>query len=62
MKDLKMKCKVTHFERMKMDAALEYVTKEETRVDGPFTYGTKPKKGVKYVKMTTKEILTTPII
>lgn len=43
---------------MKFEEAIAYCTKDDTRIDGPFEYGTKPASGKKY---TCFEILTTPI-
>lgn len=47
-----------HWEIMHHDDAILYVTKEETRIDGPYEYGKKPVSGKKY---TCHDILTTPI-
>jgi len=33
---------------MKSDEALKYVTKEDTRIDGPYEYGVRPTVGCKY--------------
>lgn len=33
---------------MHSDEACKYVTKEDTRIDGPFEFGEKPVIGVKY--------------
>lgn len=43
---------------MKSEDAFEYVTKEDTRIDGPYEYGTRPKIGVTY---NTKQILEADI-
>lgn len=40
---LKKHCNVAHFEQVKVDnGAASYCMKQETRVDGPWEYGTKP--------------------
>lgn len=58
---MKARNNTTHWEKMISEDAMKYVTKEETRQDGPYEYGNKPKNGVKYTKKTCKELLTTPI-
>lgn len=43
---------------MQHEEALQYVTKDDTRIDGPYEYGKKPVKGKKY---SCKDILTVDI-
>lgn len=40
---MKKHCKITHFSPVKVDnGAHDYVHKEETRIDGPWTFGERP--------------------
>lgn len=57
---MKKRCPRTHWEPIKIDnGALEYCMKEDTRVEGPWEYGTKPCRLNKKrdVKARNKEIL-----
>jgi len=63
---MKKLCKHTHWEPVSKDnGAAAYCMKEETRLDGPWTYGEKPldmtnsEENKKRRKLTNEELLNT---